>query len=83
MEISDPDVIQSLLEDIRNPRKQARKPDDRYEAPTRKSMRRNCQCGRCAGCLTNLRWERIFQAKFADPEYRNRPRKGGSSLRLV
>jgi len=79
MEISDPELLKSLLAEVRAPR---HKQGDAYEAPTRKSMRRNCRCGRCPSCLTNMRWERIFQEKFADPEYNNRPLKGGSSLRL-
>jgi hypothetical protein len=28
-----------------------------------------CRCGTCAACQDNARWERIFQAKFADPDY--------------
>jgi|HubBroStandDraft_6_1064221.scaffolds.fasta_scaffold3784525_1 hypothetical protein len=28
-----------------------------------------CQCGKCATCLQNARWERIFQEHFADPDY--------------
>lgn len=42
---------------------------------------RRCRCGQCASCIDNARWERIFQEKFADPEYYNRPLSGnGSSL---
>jgi hypothetical protein len=81
MEISDPDLIKSLLADLSKPRRtHARKPDDVYEAPTGKGMRRNCRCGRCDSCLTNIRWEKIFKEKFADPDYNSRPPKGGSSL---
>ena len=28
-----------------------------------------CQCGQCRTCLENARWERIFQEKFASPDY--------------
>ena len=28
-----------------------------------------CQCGKCPRCLDNARWERIYQEKFADPDY--------------
>ncbi len=31
--------------------------------------RRRCQCGQCKSCLENARWERIFNEKFADPNY--------------
>jgi hypothetical protein len=42
---------------------------------------RRCACGVCAMCLDNARWERIFQAKFADPTYyQGRVPKQGSSL---
>jgi hypothetical protein len=84
MEISDPNLIQSLLADVQRPRcNQARKSADCYEAPAGKRMRRNCRCGRCRSCLDNARWERIFQEKFADPEYNNRPLNGGSSLKFT
>lgn len=38
----------------------------------RRAMPRRCQCGQCAACLDNARWERIFQEKFADPTYYER-----------
>jgi hypothetical protein len=31
--------------------------------------RRRCHCGQCRGCLDNARWERIYNEKFADPNY--------------
>ncbi len=31
--------------------------------------KRNCHCGRCAECVDNARWDRIFNEKFADPDY--------------
>lgn len=51
-----------------------------YAAPAAKSPRRRCRCGTCRICLDNLRWERIYQEKFADPNYNSRPLRGGSSL---
>jgi len=33
---------------------------------------KRCQCGQCASCHDNARWERIFQEKFADPTYYSR-----------
>jgi len=35
--------------------------------------RRSCRCGKCSSCKDNARWERIFQEKFADPEYYRQP----------
>jgi len=40
-----------------------------YQPPTHKVMHRACRCGMCDKCKENARWERIFQAKFADPDY--------------
>ena len=51
-----------------------------YVAPTAKSMKRRCNCGSCRGCVEDARWERIFQEKFADPEYYRRPPQRRSSL---
>lgn len=31
--------------------------------------RMECKCGKCCECRENARWERIYQAKFADPHY--------------
>jgi hypothetical protein len=28
-----------------------------------------CRCGACDHCAENARWERIFEQKFADPDY--------------
>ena len=28
-----------------------------------------CDCGKCKACEDNARWERIFNEKFADPDY--------------
>lgn len=36
---------------------------------SRPASTRRCNCGRCWICLDNARWERIFQEKFADPNY--------------
>lgn len=51
-----------------------------YAAPAAKTLRRRCTCGTCRSCLDNSRWERIFQEKFADPNYCTRPLRRGSSL---
>jgi len=28
-----------------------------------------CKCGHCEGCIEEARWERIFNEKFASPDY--------------
>jgi hypothetical protein len=46
-----------------------------------KKTRLRCQCGVCQTCQDSARWERIFQEKFADPDYyERRPPHQGSSL---
>jgi|SRR5580658_672009 len=35
--------------------------------------RRYCECGQCKWCLDNLRWDRIYNEKFADPAYYDGP----------
>ena len=47
----------------------------------RRAISKRCQCGQCAACRDNARWERIFQEKFADPTYYTlRPLSQKSSL---
>ena len=44
---------------------------------------RRCQCGACATCLDNARWERIFAEKFEDPDYySDLPLRHASPLRV-
>jgi hypothetical protein len=79
MELSDSATIRSFLEAnhfVRRSRTSPRMPVLRegtmpsYCAPAAKSNgKRNCHCGYCGDCLENARWERVFQAKFADPDY--------------
>ena len=38
-----------------------------------------CECGQCRTCVDNARWERIFQEKFATPEYYHEIRTRHSS----
>jgi hypothetical protein len=76
MELADP----RLIEELRRGRNRARtpgprmpraKPEDRVYQP-RSAMGARCRCGTCATCLENVRWERIFNEKFADPGYYTR-----------
>jgi hypothetical protein len=56
-------------------------PKPKAKVETRSGAR--CRCGRCRTCVDDARWERVFNEKFADPEY-YRPRLAamGSSLNL-
>lgn len=50
-----------------------------YRLPA-KTTKPRCNCGQCATCQDDARWERIFREKFADPLYYQRPMRGKSSL---
>lgn len=44
---------------------------------------RRCNCGACATCQDNARWERIFAEKFEDPYYySDLPLRHASPLRV-
>jgi len=75
MALSDEKVLEGLLRTWEGQQKAKRRvriqteAAPAYNAPSYKSMRRQCNCGQCYKCKENARWERIFQAKFADPDY--------------
>lgn len=80
MELAAPELIAELL---------AAKPQEHVmrggslQKPsyTRAPRARHCECGHCATCVENARWDAIFNAKFADPTYYNpKPIHFGSSL---
>jgi hypothetical protein len=81
MELSDEKVLDALLIDCERKtlkkRRGVRMPEQPlesvYQPPARHSESRRCQCGVCGQCAENARWERIFAAKFADPDYYTRP----------
>jgi hypothetical protein len=33
------------------------------------TFRKYCTCGTCKWCIDNSRWDRVFEEKFADPNY--------------
>ena len=42
---------------------------------------KRCHCGTCPRCVEEARWERIFNERFADPDYyKQRPTHFGSSM---
>ncbi len=78
VELSDSNEIAALLA----AQKQAQRPQatPRTRVSTR-SARRRCHCGACSTCLENARWEKIFNEKFADPNYyKPQPVRHTSSL---
>ena len=75
MELTDPRVIAQLSNAFQatqtkrppRPRMTQGAAFSGYQASMHKSRR--CKCGKCAVCLENTRWDRIYNEKFADPNY--------------
>jgi len=89
MELADKEVVLAYLASFGQPmptRKPKERPSVSIESriPRRRvvsSERTKCACGQCRQCEDNARWERIFNERFADPEYYSpRPTNQGSSL---
>jgi hypothetical protein len=88
MELADPRMIEELMathariSGARQPRRKRSMPSPAAglsRAPGPKVKR--CRCGVCTRCLEEARWERIFNERFADPDYyKARPAHFGSSL---
>jgi hypothetical protein len=84
IELADPKSIEGLQRTEspgRPPR--SRMKNTVYTAPVGqlKTTGRRCRCGSCPTCQDGARWERIFQEKFADPDYYTRRlQRHGSSL---
>lgn len=79
MEIVSSDVIAVMLGELQG------RPDVLAPEIARKTKggRRGsrCSCGACSTCADNARWERVFNEKFADPDYyQPRTVTQGSSL---
>jgi len=84
MQLSTTQTIEALLASIAQPPRSQR---NRVQAPIPARMARpnkvvRCLRGcTCRTCSDNARWERIFQEKFADPDYYSDPiTRNGSSL---
>ena len=79
MQLAPPEVVQALQRSTTLREPAPRKPKPKNGSRPASGVR--CQCGTCRACLDNARWERIFQAKFADPTYYTlRPAQRRSSL---
>lgn len=46
-----------------------RNPVEAKHGPSDTRRRPHCQCGNCKWCVDNARWDRVFNEKFADPNY--------------
>src|SRR4051794_13723067 len=64
MQLADEQSIRAVLADSVPRRRRTAIPefDRSHQAP-------RCRCGKCRQCLDDARWERIFNEKFADPNY--------------
>jgi excisionase family DNA binding protein len=83
MELADPKSIEDLLWTEPEPRQVQPRPKKTASAAAACSSHgsdRRCRCGVCTPCKDAARWERIFQEKFADPDYYTRriPQQGSS-----
>jgi hypothetical protein len=72
MELSSPELIQSLVVALKKSGQILDTPRESRSRPSSVERRARCQCGRCRTCVDDARWERIFEAKFVDPNYYNR-----------
>ena len=79
VELSDSKEIAALLA----AHKQTQRPPtaQRVRLVPRSARRHRCHCGTCSTCQENARWEKIFNEKFADPNYyKAQPIRHTSSL---
>src|SRR5689334_17683785 len=76
MELTDDGAVRAFLRGPMRTRVPGPLPRQRSgRAPAR------CRCGSCARCVDDAKWERVFNEKFADPDYyKARPVPQGSSL---
>jgi hypothetical protein len=87
MELTDNALIDLLLRTQQpeprrlSPRRKITESTPTYHAPASKNGTRRCTCRVCPSCVDNARWERIFQEKFADPNYYAKPLRRDSSLK--
>ena len=70
MELSDPAVIASFL--VQTRRRRPRVPRGGQDLGRPVFTPKRCTCGQCFTCLDNAKWDRIFNEKFADPDYYSR-----------
>jgi len=76
MEITLNENIGALLDEMK-----LRRPKPVTRPGFRRTASNRCKCGSCSTCRDNARWDRVFNEKFADPEYyMPREIRRGSSL---
>jgi hypothetical protein len=81
VEHSDPQIIDNFLTALASPGRLTPTNAKLVPSARSKTQRKRCTCGTCRQCLDNNRWELIFNAKFADPDYyKDRPVRHSSPL---
>lgn len=72
LQLCDAASVAKLLEAHLLPKRRSPRPvrgENLSEVRVKTSRPRRCNCGTCSFCIDNLRWDRIFDLKFADPTY--------------
>ena len=76
LELCERGTVEALIAQAQTPQKGVARMTARgvglpavYVAPAHKARKRRCKCGQCSQCQEYARWDRIFQEKFADPNY--------------
>jgi hypothetical protein len=85
MELADPRLLEELLaahaKISRGRQAQKKQPMLAKVSLTRCPKVKRCRCGQCPRCRDEARWDRIFNERFADPDYyKERPMHFGSSM---
>jgi hypothetical protein len=87
LELSDSQIINALLTGSVQPGRLTTRTAKMVPARTvtatlsKLPQRQRCACKQCHQCVENQRWEAIYNAKFADPDYyKARPVRRSSSL---
>jgi hypothetical protein len=87
MELADPRMLEELL--ATHAKISRGRPGHRKKRPVEARVMsmspcpkvKRCHCGICPRCQEEARWDRIFNERFADPDYyKERPARFGSSL---
>jgi hypothetical protein len=68
VELTDNRIIEAFLAELSGS-KRPKPPGAPLPEAVRGARPRPCQCGICPHCADNLKWETIFDQKFADHDY--------------
>jgi hypothetical protein len=83
MELTEAKILEALFAE--KPKRRVHLRDATQAEPRANSRplisRAHCKCGKCVQCVDNAKWDRMFNEKFADPDYYSpRPLAHESSL---